>query len=210
MSGPGDHAIVSVVSADEAELARRLAALEAEVKADADAQAERKAAALEKLRAQRAAQAEEREALRPKPKQRAEPARRPRNDDHDEDDGIETAMVMAKGAKLANQARKELGKPMKQGDKSWLVSAGLSLVLGPVGWLYAGSFRESIPAAAGYVVLAAILSKLPIFLVWPVMAILLPLSAIAGLVYALSYNRHGKRQRLFEKDKDKKKLPPGA
>jgi hypothetical protein len=175
----GDHAIVRVVPVDDAELNRRLAALEAEVKADSDAQAARKVAQ--------------------KP-QRQEKA--------DEPSQLDTAMMVAKGARLANRAQKELSKPLKQGDKSWLASAGLSLILGPVGWLYAGSFREAIPGAFLYIVVAAILSKLPIFLVWPVMAVLLPASAIAGLVYALQYNKHGKRMRLW--DKDKKQLPPKA
>jgi hypothetical protein len=34
----------------------------------------------------------------------------------------------------------------------------------------------------------------------------LPLSGIAGVIYALQYNRTGKRQRLFG-DSDKKQLP---
>ena len=39
---------------------------------------------------------------------------------------------------------------------------------------------------------------------------LLPLSGIAGVVYALQYNRKGSRQRLFDKDKAKKQLPSGG
>jgi len=35
--------------------------------------------------------------------------------------------------------------------------------------------------------------------------VVLPLSAIAGVVYALQYNRNGSRQRLFDGDKTKTK-----
>jgi hypothetical protein len=39
------------------------------------------------------------------------------------------------------------------------------------------------------------------FLLMPVLMVLLPLSGIAGVMYALGYNRHGKRQRLFGDEK---------
>jgi hypothetical protein len=52
-----------------------------------------------------------------------------------------------------------------------------------------------------------VISKLP-FIMWPVMMVALPLSGIAGVVYALQYNKHGSRQRLWG-DKKKKELPPG-
>jgi hypothetical protein len=204
-----DHAIVRVVPVDDAELTRRLAALEAEVKADADAQAARKAEVIAKIRAQEAAKS----AAKPAPKPAPKPVAVARRDEPEEDDvrsRVDTAMMVAKGAKLANKAQKELTKPLKQGDKSWLMSAGLSLLFGPVGWLYAGSFREAIPGAFLYILAAGILSKLPMFLVWPVMMIGLPLSAIAGLVYALQYNKHGKRMRLWDRksESEKKQLPP--
>ena len=87
------------------------------------------------------------------------------------------------------------------------------MALGPIGWLYAGSLREAIPASAGWLALASIASKIiPTFLLMPVLMVVLPLSGIAGVVYALQYNRHGGRQRLFDRDdKDEpKQLPPGA
>jgi hypothetical protein len=37
----------------------------------------------------------------------------------------------------------------------------------------------------------------------PVLMVVLPLSGIAGVVYALQYNRKGGRQRLFDKEKPK-------
>jgi hypothetical protein len=219
MSSGGDHAIVHVVAADDAELQRRLEALEAEVKADADAQRVRKDAAIARLREQQAQKQAEQAAAKPA-KPAPAPRKKAREPEPDDDSSpFDDAVMVAKGAKLARQAQKELGRPREKGEKSWVVSSLLSLVLGPVGWLYAGSFREAIPASLLYVVVAAILSKLPIFLVWPVMMIMLPLSAIGGLVYSLQYNRHGKRMRLFDKEKkgiasgagsrDKKRLPRG-
>ena len=59
---------------------------------------------------------------------------------------------------------------------------GLSFFFGPLGWLYAGSFRETIPAAVLYVMVAGIVSKiLPAFLLMPVLMVLLPISAIGGI-----------------------------
>jgi len=188
------------VTVDDAELTRRLAALEQEVKADADAQRARKDAAMAKVREQQAQKQAERDELTQR--QAAIVARKKDKDAPLIDD----ALVLAKGAKLASQAKAELGRPREKGEKSWIASSLLSLVFGPVGWLYAGSFRESIPAAFIYVLLAAVLSKLPMFLVWPVMMVALPLSAIGGLVYAIQFNRNGKRTRIF--DKEKKKDPP--
>jgi hypothetical protein len=36
----------------------------------------------------------------------------------------------------------------------------------------------------------------------PVLMVIMPLSAIAGVVYALQYNRNGSRQRLFDRSRD--------
>ncbi len=181
----------------------RLAALEAEVKADADAQRERKEAAMGKIREQRAAQVAEREALRPKPKDtlRTKAVPRPPKDDEDDADAELASLGGAlELAKKANNVKQEL---TKGGEKSWMKSAIASGLLGPIGWLYAGSFREAIPASAAWLVFAAIASKLPTFLLMPVFFVALPLSAIAGIMYAMRYNRTGSRQRLF---KDKKQL----
>lgn len=105
-------------------------------------------------------------------------------------------------ASKANRVKQELTRAPKKGEKSWIKSGVASLALGPIGWLYAGSLREAVPATAGWVLLAAIASKiLPAFLLMPVLMVVLPLSAIAGIVYALQYNRNGSRQRLFDSDK---------
>ena len=199
---------------------QRLAALEAEVKADADAQRARKAAALAKLRGQRVTQTAEREQLRARQaeltrkKRRAaslpveEPAEQPdpgdpfaRDRDDDAAGRLESLGGALELASKANQVKQELSRPRKKGEKSWIKSGVLSLT-GPIGWLYAGSLREAVPATAGWIALLALASKfLPLMLMMPVFMVALPLSAVAGVVYALQYNRKGSRQRLFDGDK---------
>lgn len=175
----------------------RLAALEAEVKADADAQQARKAAALAKVRDQRAAQAAERRVVRDEPREAPRKRREPLED-------LGGAIELAG---KANRVKQELARKPGKGEKSWIISGVASLALGPAGWLYAGSWREAAPATVGWFLLLGLLSKvLPSLLIAPLFAVVLPLSAIAGVVYALSYNRSGKRERLF--DKDKSKDPP--
>lgn len=187
---------------DDRAVLDRLAALEAEVKADADAQRARKEAALAKLRAQRAADQAEREesrerevalvrAKRPQPRQ-------PISDD------LGGALELAG---KANRVKDELVRKPGKGEKSWIKSGLASVALGPVGWLYAGSLREAVPASAATILVAILAAKiLPLVLLMPAMLIALPLSGIAGVVYALQYNRHGGRQRLFG---DEKKQLPG-
>ncbi len=82
-------------------------------------------------------------------------------------------------------------------QKSLLLSGGLSF-FGPLGWLYAGSLREAIPAAAIAVLVTAIV---PSFLLMPILWLAMPLSAIVGLIYAWQYNRSGQRTPLFLDDK---------
>jgi hypothetical protein len=121
----------------------------------------------------------------------------------DSSEGLGGALELAT---KANRVKNELSRTPRKGDKSWIASGVASLALGPIGWLYAGSLREAVPATAGWLVLAAIASKiLPVFLMMPVLMVVLPLSAIAGVVYALQYNRAGGRQRLFDGDKAKPK-----
>lgn len=187
---------------DDAEATRRLAELEIEAKAELDAQRARKEAVIAKLREQQAKKQAEKDQLT---ERQAAIVKKPASK-------LDDALVLAKGAQMVGQAKAELTRPREKGEKSWMASTALSLFFGPVGWLYAGSFREAIPAGFIYIVLAAILSKLPMFLVWPVMMVGLPLSAIGGLVYAIQYNRHGKRTRIFDKEKKDeapKKLRPG-
>lgn len=106
-----------------------------------------------------------------------------RRSERDRGGDLDRALVLAR---KAGDVKAELQRPTKAGEKSWLISAGLSF-FGPLGWLYAGSLRETIPAAALYVIIAGIVSKIiPMFLLMPVMMVVLPLSGIAGLVYAMA------------------------
>jgi hypothetical protein len=224
------------VPEDERALRARLAALEAEVKGEADANRARKEAALANVRERRAKELAERQALRDRQAElvtgksrRSEPTPAPESSDGDDEHEsmFSTGRAALRGdtgsalelARKAQGVKGELAKPRKAGDKSWKTSGLLSLAFGPVGWLYAGSFRESIPAAAAWLALAALVTKvLPFFtfLMLPVLMIALPLSGIAGVFYAVQHNRHGKRVRLFGKDDPKldgkkaaKQLPAG-
>lgn len=200
------------MSDEDRALMQRLAALEAEVKADADAQRARKEAALAKVREQRAQQQAERDALRAR--QAALVTRKkPAADEDDGDDarGGDDLGGALELAKKAHGVKQELARRPQAGEKSWVTSGVASLLLGPLGWLYAGSLREAVPASAAWLAFGALASKIiPMFLLMPVLMVAMPLSGIAGVVYALQYNRKGGRQRLFDKDKDKKKqLPSG-
>jgi hypothetical protein len=98
---------------------------------------------------------------------------------------------------IAHSARQELEKGPGQGKKSLLLSGALSFFFGPLGWLYAGSLREAIPAGAAFLLISYLL---PTFLLLPLAGIALPVSGIAGLVYAWQYNRTGKRDRILGED----------
>ncbi|MGN6105238.1 MAG: hypothetical protein ACTHU0_09060 [Kofleriaceae bacterium] len=180
---------------------KRLAALEAEVKADADAQRARKEAALAKVREQRATQQAERDALRTRQAalvSRKKPADSPSSSTN----GVGDALALAR---RAHDVKEELARKPQRGEKSWIKSGIASMVVGPLGWLYAGSLREAVPAGAAWLAAMAVLGKLlPVFLLMPVLMVALPLSGIAGVVYALQYNRTGSRQRLFGDDKKNK------
>jgi hypothetical protein len=185
----------------------RLAALEAEVKADADAQRARKEAALAKAREQRARETAARDELRARQaaiatKDRGR-ARKAAEVDHGEGLGDALALVQK-----AHGVKQELARTPGKGEKSWIKSGLASFLLGPIGWLYAGSLREAVPATAAWLAFAALASKIT-FLLLPVIMVALPLSGIAGVVYALQYNRTGSRQHLFDRDKPAKQLPDG-
>jgi hypothetical protein len=205
-----DHAIVEAVADDDRALMERLAALEAEVKADADAQRARKAAAVAKLRDQRVTQTAG-DAMVRKRTSDDEPAPRRRaraSDDADRADSLEDLGGALELSSKANRLKEELVRAPRKGEKSVAVSGVASLVLGPAGWLYAGSLREAVPATAAWVALGVLASKiLPVFLMMPLLMVF-PLSAIIGVMYAQRYNRAGKRQRMFDKkDKSQAQLP---
>jgi hypothetical protein len=187
-----------------------MAALEAEVKAEADVARQRKEAALERLRAQQAESQDLRRRQAELLAKKATPAPRPAADDDDDDlddddrgAGLGSALELAT---RANKVKQELARKPGKGEKSWIKSGIASLALGPLGWLYAGSWREAVPASAAWIVLASLASKIiPMFLLLPVLMVVLPISGIAGVIYAVQYNRHGGRQRLFDRDD---KSPP--
>ena len=197
----------------------KLALLEAEVTADAEAQRARKAAAIAKVREARAAQEAERAELTARQAaivsaaSSASAARAARTPRKQPDDDVEMDQAEGLGGALelagrANRVKTELARKPRKGEKSWIKSGLASTVLGPMGWLYAGSMREAIPASAVWLALISIASKiLPMVLLLPVFMVALPLSGIAGVVYALQYNRHGGRQRLFDHEDKPKQLP---
>jgi hypothetical protein len=222
-----DHAIVEAVADDDRAVMERLAALEAEVKAESDVQRARKAAAVAKLRDQRVTQTAAEPSVRkrtaaseppPAAAKRKLVSRAIARDDDDDDAGGErpaSAIENLTGDSLdiggalelaskANRVKQELQRAPKQGEKSWIISGVASLALGPAGWLYAGSLREAAPAAAAWIGAGLLASKiLPMLILMPVLMVVAPLSAIAGVVYALQYNRTGRRQRLFGKKPEK-------
>lgn len=209
-----DHAIVRTVAEDDRAVLDRLAALEAEVKADEDKKRAHKETALAKVREQRAAQQAERDALRSR--QAALVSRKKVVEETVENEEVEEREERPRGRRggdlggaleLAAKAHGVKEELQRKGEKSWIKSGALSLFFGPLGWLYAGSLREAVPAGLAYLAAAFILAKLPSILLMPALLIALPLSAIAGVVYALQYNRHGSRQRLFDKSDDKKPAP---
>jgi hypothetical protein len=100
--------------------------------------------------------------------------------------------------------RTEIEKAAPADRKSILASGLLSFFFGPLGWLYAGALREAVPGALAYILVCAILPRfLLVYLVGPLNA----LTALAGVLYAWSYNRSGRRETLLLKDPPA--LPPG-
>ncbi len=195
------------MAADDEELRARLAALEAEVKADGDAQRLRRSEAEVKVRAQRARQQAEKDELRERQAAivKAKSGGAARGRERDRGGDLETALDLAR---KASDAKHELTKPREAGEKSWLISGALSFFFGPLGWLYAGAWRETIPAAGLYLIVASIVAKIvPMFLLMPVLMVVLPISGVAGVVYAIGHNRHNQRIRLFGDEGDKSDDP---
>ena len=131
------------------------------------------------------------------------------DDDNDDDEGEGVASLVSKAALMAggkalvalDKPLSMMDKPRGKGEKSLPLSAGLSL-LGPVGWLYAGSFREAIPATVAYVAVGSIL---PSVILAPFVFVGAIVSGAIGLTYAWQYNRKKGRTPLFLKSKAKKK-----
>jgi hypothetical protein len=101
--------------------------------------------------------------------------------------------------------RADAGTAVAKHEERSLVAAGaLSFFLGPVGWLYAAPLKEALPAI---IVFAVLVKILPAILLGPLLGILLPVSAVAGVSYAWLYNKQGGRSSLVDVAK-KKQLPP--
>ncbi len=88
-------------------------------------------------------------------------------------------------------------------DRSLVAAGALSFFLGPLGWLYAAPLKEAAPAI---VVFLIAFKLIPAILLYPLLGIFMPLSALAGISYAWLYNRQGGRTSLV--DLSKKQLPP--
>lgn len=110
---------------------------------------------------------------------------------------------LSSGASIALRAAGLKASPDRAGGpekKSMIASGALSFFFGPVGWLYAAPLKEAIPAIIVYIPLYYILSILPTFIFGSIMGIVNIVSAIAGVLYAWSYNQEGRRAALVLKD----------
>ena len=205
----------------------KLDQLRAEVKADLEVKQARARTAEEEQRKLRAAETARKQALVVAAKEKAVAQRgsakvrvADRKDDRalatrDQGDGGLLSRVSARDAlELAGTARQQMERiggrlPARRGSgelvpaekqKSLLISGLASTVAGPLGWLYAGSLREAVPASLLYLLACLVLMKLPSMMIMPILFFGLPVSGLIGAIYAWQYNRHGKRQRLFDKD----------
>jgi len=98
-----------------------------------------------------------------------------------------------------------LVRPKKEGDKSLVASGLLSFFFGPLGWLYAAPLKEAVPAILLYGLLCMIL---PGFLLTPLLALMNPISALAGVAYAWRHNSNGERTPLLGRSDDRPRLGP--
>jgi len=138
--------------------------------------------------------------------------------------GAETPAELEKLARLSREAQASLGAAATalvlrrdpggaggagglsllsagKGDKSLIASGLLSFLFGPLGWLYAGHWREAIPASAALVLLKLIL---PSMLLLPILGVVAPVSAGVGVLYAWKFNRTGERQKMLPAEPSKK------
>ncbi len=116
--------------------------------------------------------------------------------------GASAAAAMATSTALA--LRRELGggadgrgalvRSETEPRKSLVASGILSFFFGPLGWLYAGHWREAIPAAGICMLLWMIVPKM---LLMPVLGLVGPVSAAVGVAYAWKYNKRGQREKIL-------------
>ncbi|MGZ3429808.1 MAG: hypothetical protein ACXVCV_24320 [Polyangia bacterium] len=107
--------------------------------------------------------------------------------------------------KYSGSAARSLLTTDGENKKSLVASGLLSFFFGPLGWLYAGSFKEAGAVALVYFLLCAII---PHLLLAPLLAIAHPLSAAVGLLYAWRYNQKGERVPLLPPSDPGRSLPP--
>lgn len=92
------------------------------------------------------------------------------------------------------------------GEKSLVASGILSLLLGPIGWIYAGPLKEAIPGALLFVAALWVLRLLPFVLSGPAVSLLYAASGALGVLYAWQYNRTGRTTPLLSDD-ERPQLP---
>jgi len=95
-----------------------------------------------------------------------------------------------------------MAKMVVSDKKSVLASGLLSFFLGPLGWFYAAPLKNAAIGGGAYLLCGAIL---PSFILFYVVGIVAPISAISGIIYALGYNATGERLPIFGKSKDEPK-----
>jgi hypothetical protein len=95
-----------------------------------------------------------------------------------------------------------MAKKVITDKKSVLASGLLSFFLGPLGWFYAGPLKNAAIGGGAYILMASIL---PQFILFYIVGIVAPISAITGILYALGYNATGERLPLFGGSKDEPK-----
>lgn len=116
------------------------------------------------------------------------------------DDGLSSALAISR---LAGELKRGGGQALVAGEQKKSLAAGAALgLLGPFGWLYSGSFKETLPAALVFYLMWTVL---PTVLFVPLLSVLLPLSVVVGGVYTWQYNKTGERTTLLLDDGAKKK-----
>jgi len=86
--------------------------------------------------------------------------------------------------------------------KSVLASGLLSFFFGPIGWFYAAPLKNAAIGGGAYLLCASVL---PHFMLVYVVGLVAPISAIAGIIYAVGYNTTGERLPIFGGSKEEAK-----
>lgn len=103
-------------------------------------------------------------------------------------DGAGTALQL-----VSSGGRSLLNQPTRPGDKN-LVVAGVLGLLGPWGWFYSAPLREAGTATAAFLLAYWLI---PHIILYPLMSLMLPVSAMVGVLYAWKHNRQGSPSSLF-------------